>query len=561
MNKSISSTITRRLIVSFSLLCLVLLFFGVFVIYEIITMSSLTRTIYNHPLVVSNAALQSHVSITKMHRNMKDVVLFDNPERIDSAIRLVDVEEQEVYKHLDIVKANILGDEGRDLETRARIVFANWKEIRDEVISLVRSNQREKAAEITIGKGALHVVKLEDEMTGLLQYARTKATSFITASEKSRTRLLVTSITFLVTATLFSLGVAYSTVKYAASAESELSESRQLLANAIDHAPIGMVLVQPNGAFYRVNQAYCTITGYSEKELMAKDFQDITHPDDHDIGPDVIKKLLDGKIDKAQLEKRYIRKDGRIIDVVMNTTLLKSEDGSPLYFFTQAQDITKRKALAQNLEDSLRDKETLLKEIHHRVKNNMQMIQSILNLQIEKTELAENKEPLLESINRIRVMSLVHENLYRSSNLADINLKEYFSDFLGQLSNAFNLVEKKIELQQDIAHLPLSIDTIITCGLIVNELVTNAIKYGFEQRVEGTISVDLKEVGNNIELKVSDDGGGFKEEIDVNNSDTLGLRIVQILAEGQLDGIISVVNNNGVTFTILFPFHAELEGA
>ena len=561
MNKSISSTITKRLIVSFSLLCLVLLFFGVFVIYEIITMSSLTRTIYNHPLVVSNAALQSHVSITKMHRNMKDVVLFDNPERIDSAIRLVDVEEQEVYKHLDIVKANILGDEGRDLETRARIVFANWKEIRDEVISLVRSNQREKAAEITIGKGALHVVKLEDEMTGLLQYARTKATSFITASEKSRTRLLVTSITFLVTATLFSLGVAYSTVKYAASAESELSESRQLLANAIDHAPIGMVLVQPNGAFYRVNQAYCTITGYSEKELMAKDFQDITHPDDHDIGPDVIKKLLDGKIDKAQLEKRYIRKDGRIIDVVMNTTLLKSEDGSPLYFFTQAQDITKRKALAQNLEDSLRDKETLLKEIHHRVKNNMQMIQSILNLQIEKTELAENKEPLLESINRIRVMSLVHENLYRSSNLADINLKEYFSDFLGQLSNAFNLVEKKIELQQDIAHLPLSIDTIITCGLIVNELVTNAIKYGFEQRVEGTISVDLKEVGNNIELKVSDDGGGFKEEIDVNNSDTLGLRIVQILAEGQLDGIISVVNNNGVTFTILFPFHAELEGA
>jgi len=276
--------ITRSLIISFSFLILAYLVFGLYSLYEIRTLSGLTRAIYNHPLLVSNTALQSNVAITKMHRDMKDVVLFKTTSRIEQAIAAVDQQEQSVYQYLDIVRDRILGAEGKQLEKQTRALFKDWRSIRKEVIALVRNGQSEKAAQITIGKGADHVAKLEESMVALTNYAKAKAATFMHESEKTHTRLNVSSITFLFLFISASFLIAIFTIKKTASVENEIRESRQLLLNAIDHAPIGMVLIKPQGNLHKVNKAFCEMTGYSEKELSAMSYQELSHLDDSDIG-------------------------------------------------------------------------------------------------------------------------------------------------------------------------------------------------------------------------------------------------------------------------------------
>ena len=161
MSRPQQSNITKRLILGFCALISIFLLFGVYTLYDIHRISQLSRDIYNHPLIVSNAALQANTSIVKMHRSMKDVVLFNSVSRIQQSIEIVNDEEKRVHQQLDIVKKNILGDEGKALENEARKLFDAWPPIRNEVIGLVHNDQRENAANITIGKGATHVALLE----------------------------------------------------------------------------------------------------------------------------------------------------------------------------------------------------------------------------------------------------------------------------------------------------------------------------------------------------------------------------------------------------------------
>lgn len=342
--------ITRRLIASFSLLILIYFLYGLFSLYNSRIISGLTKTIYNHPLVVSNAALQANVSITKMHRDMKDVVLFTSPVRIQQAIADVDRQERLVYQYLDRVRDNILGGEGKLLEKETRRLFGNWRPIREEVIALTRKGQRDAAAEITIGKGAQHVERLDKKMNALTGYARTKATVFMEKAEKTHSRLNASLVMFLVSAASLSSLIAIVTLKRTAATEKELWESRQLFVNAIDYAPIGMVLVEPEGKYYKTNKAFSELTGYSEKELQKMNYQEITHPDDYPIGTNVIRQLIEGKMERASLEKRYLNKGGDVIDVYLTISLLRSSGGMPLYLFAQVQDVTARKLAEQRVE-------------------------------------------------------------------------------------------------------------------------------------------------------------------------------------------------------------------
>ena len=241
MEKPEKENITRRLIFSFCLLIIISIFFGIYSLYSIRTISSLARTIYNHPLVVSNAALQANVSITKMHRNMKDIVLLKSSDRIEQSIAEVNQQEQLVYQYLDIVRDKILGEEGRSLEKESRTLFRDWRLIREEVIALVHDGQRDKAAEITIGKGADHVAKLEEKMIALTGYARTKASSLISETEKVQSKLYVTTIIFLILWMTMSFMIAFFTVKRTASTEKKLTESRQLLVSAMETARMDQI--------------------------------------------------------------------------------------------------------------------------------------------------------------------------------------------------------------------------------------------------------------------------------------------------------------------------------
>jgi two-component sensor histidine kinase len=205
----------------------------------------------------------------------------------------------------------------------------------------------------------------------------------------------------------------------------------------------------------------------------------------------------------------------------------------------------------QQLEAALNEKINLLQEVYHRVKNNFQVIISLINLQIETIVDPLAKKILIESNTRIKTMVLVHEMLYQSANLAEIEMKKYINDLLGYPISAYSISTDQIKLIVDVDNVSLPVDSATLCGLIINELVSNAIKYAFPKSKSGNINVSLKSLDNTIQLRVQDNGIGFADTFDMKSEKTLGMRLILNLSK-QLDGTVNVTNNPGVDFTITF---------
>ncbi len=215
-----------------------------------------------------------------------------------------------------------------------------------------------------------------------------------------------------------------------------------------------------------------------------------------------------------------------------------------------AHDISEKKKASIEIEESLREKEVLLKEIHHRVKNNLQVISSILNLQSSFVEDEKTLEILQESRNRIRSMAIIHENLYRTEDFSSINFSSYLDNLTKNLVSSYR-IDEKIRLDSRLQEVDLILDQAIPCGLLVNELVTNALKYAWKDGDAGTITIILEEKDNMVQLEISDDGVGLPVKFEDMNSDTLGLQLVLTLVE-QLEGEITVDNKNGTKYLIKF---------
>jgi PAS domain S-box-containing protein len=216
------------------------------------------------------------------------------------------------------------------------------------------------------------------------------------------------------------------------------------------------------------------------------------------------------------------------------------------------RDITDRKRDEDQIKASLAEKEVLLKEIHHRVKNNLQVISSLLKLQSRYIQDTRVTEMLKESQNRVRSMALVHEQLYQSKDLSKIDFAEYIQNLAHNLFQAYEVDAKGVNLQTNIAPCSLNVDTAVPCGLIINELVTNSLKYAFINKEEGKIKIDFSLENNKVcVLVVSDTGIGFPQELDYRNARTLGLRLVVSLVN-QLRGKIELLEAVGTTFKITF---------
>ena len=221
--------------------------------------------------------------------------------------------------------------------------------------------------------------------------------------------------------------------------------------------------------------------------------------------------------------------------------------------FLQAvvRDITDRKRDEEQIKASLAEKEVLLKEIHHRVKNNLQVISSLLKLQSRYIQDDRVIEMLKESQNRVRSMALVHEQLYQSKDLSDIDFAEYIQNLSHNLFQAYEIHAEGIKLETNIAPCSLNIDTAVPCGLIINELVTNSLKYAFGE-IQGKIKIDFNLDNNRVcVLTVSDSGIGFPQDLDYRNSRTLGLRLVGSLVK-QIRGTIELLETTGTSFQIIF---------
>ena len=218
----------------------------------------------------------------------------------------------------------------------------------------------------------------------------------------------------------------------------------------------------------------------------------------------------------------------------------------------QINDITERKRFEEELKNSLKEKEILLSEIHHRVKNNLQVISSLLRLQSHNISDKHTLDVFKDAQNRLFSMSLVHEKLYKAANFSSINISEYISDLVESIASSYDFDKRRVLFVFKVESFTIAIDTLIPIGLIINELVTNALKHAFTKEQQGTIEILFKKSEDNkFHLCVKDDGIGIAKDINIDNVQTLGLKLVQILAL-QINGTLEIKNDHGSQICITF---------
>lgn len=248
---------------------------------------------------------------------------------------------------------------------------------------------------------------------------------------------------------------------------------------------------------------------------------------------------------------RNCRGEERWFDI--NLTVVPGYEDSLEKVLVSFADITARKQAEAALRVSLSEKEAMLKEIHHRVKNNLQLVSSLLRLRGNQLQNAEGKAALMDTQQRIRSMALLHEALYRSGNLAQVNLAAYLENVAAHLFRSFPSVPERIELSLNVAPLLVSLDTALPCGLLVNELITNSFKHAFPGTRRGTVSIQVENLDASlVQLSVSDNGGGVPGGFVPDLTQGLGLQIVSDLVR-QLRGTLQYDGTAGAAFRIQFP--------
>ena len=223
-------------------------------------------------------------------------------------------------------------------------------------------------------------------------------------------------------------------------------------------------------------------------------------------------------------------------------------EGKPMIQAT-VRDISEQKIRERIMEDNVKEKDVLLKEVHHRVKNNLQTISSLLNLQSKHITDEDVLHTFRESQNRIKSMALIHEKLYMAKDLVNIDFKEYVEGLANHLVQSYLINVNRINIKIDVEGVNLGVDKAITCGLIINELVTNSFKHAFPDGREGNVNISLIRENDKINLIVSDDGVGLKEGLDFRNTETLGLQLVNTLV-ADLKASIELQEGKGTSFLI-----------
>jgi two-component sensor histidine kinase/PAS domain-containing protein len=246
------------------------------------------------------------------------------------------------------------------------------------------------------------------------------------------------------------------------------------------------------------------------------------------------------------------RPDGRRLTALAYANPIQDEARRLLGAVNVLVDITERKQAEERLQASLHEKEVLLKEVHHRVKNNLQIIVSLLSLQSDQLKDPEDVALFEDTQNRVRSMALIHESLYRTGDLAHFNFARYIERLSMDLLKSQAPAVSHINLRTQLDEIAFDVDTAIPCGLILNELLTNALKYAFPDGRSGDIHIRLKAEGEHVTLRVRDTGMGFPEGFDFLKTESLGLQLVNMLAE-QLGGTLTLTHEGGTTVTVSIP--------
>jgi len=249
---------------------------------------------------------------------------------------------------------------------------------------------------------------------------------------------------------------------------------------------------------------------------------------------------------------RLIIPDGSVKILSSKGQVITDSEGNALRVVGTEQDITEQKTAEEKIRSSLKDKEMLLAEIHHRVKNNLQVISSLLRLQSRFIKDKKAVEIFKETQSRVRSIAILHEKLYQSDDLAKLKFDEYVKLLADDLVYFYGLNNDTIDMNIDMGEISLNIETAIPCGLLIDELVSNSLKYAFKNQTNCKIDIDLhSDNDNTFTLVVSDNGSGIPEEVDIDNSDTFGMQLIKYLTS-QLKGKLELDRNNGTKFLLKF---------
>jgi PAS domain S-box-containing protein len=334
--------------------------------------------------------------------------------------------------------------------------------------------------------------------------------------------------------------------------EQKLRESQKRYETLTESSPVGVFHADAKGDCTYVNNRWVSIAGLPPEGARHKGWMKALHPED--------KKRVSAEWHQSCQEKkpfssefRFQRPDGTTAWVFSLAAPEENTEGEVTSYVGTVTDITGLKMAEEQIKTSLREKEVLLQEVHHRVKNNMQVMSSLFNLQSQQIKDKRSLEMFKSMQNRVRSIALIHERLYQAKNYTRVNFAEYIQGLTKHLFSVYGIDSNKINLKLNIEDVFLDINTAIPCGLIINELATNAIKHAFPNGEKGEIKIDMHPVDSKeVELIIADDGVGTAKSVDPKSPESLGLHLVTLLAESQLQGEIKLDRNKGTRFRIKF---------
>ncbi|MEK7251478.1 MAG: histidine kinase dimerization/phosphoacceptor domain -containing protein [Bacteroidota bacterium] len=334
-------------------------------------------------------------------------------------------------------------------------------------------------------------------------------------------------------------------------AQQELEEARNHLADLYDFAPIGYVTLDDKGCIQQINKTGAMLLGMEQASLLDKPFVRFVEKTHARTFLLHLRRCLESD-EKVSSELGLDIPEVGTLYVQLSSVRVPDNYRRTFVYRTAMTDITERKKAEEQIHTSLREKEVLLKEVHHRVKNNLQIISSLLKLQSGFVEDKRALELFRESQDIIRSMALIHEKLYRSDDLSSVNYSEYITEVATNLFRSYGINTDAILLSVDVANVAWGLDTAIPVSLIINELISNSLKYAFPNGRQGQISIRLYTYdGMYFTLVVSDNGVGIPEHVDIQQTESLGLQLVAALTD-ELQGKLTLDRFKGTRFTITF---------
>jgi PAS domain S-box-containing protein len=438
--------------------------------------------------------------------------------------RSIDAGVERLLENRSALFLNAPTKEHLDAVARA---WHRYLRVRDDVIGLILEGSLPEGVELDERQGNARYTEVRQALANLKMSfesdARRQVADASVRADRATARLIL-----LVTSALIAAAVGIYLVNRRRHAEQALRLSENRHRAIFDHAGVGIAEVDDGMRFIVANDRFCHILGYPCDQLLRLTTRDVTVPEDWPGMDEANARLLDGRVDRFENEKRYLRRDGSRVWVHVTGSAIRDASGRFVRAIWTMHDITGRKAAEDKIRASLDEKDVLLREVHHRVKNNLAVISSLFYLQSNYSGDAQVTSVLQESQDRVRSMALVHESLYRSTNLTAVEFAGYVRRLADHLVTTYAPTTGSVRLKIDMEPIELTIEQAIPCGLIMNELITNALKHAFhtERAPELTIGGHCRPDGR-CEFSVEDNGVGLPDG--AADGRPLGLRLIQLL--------------------------------